>query len=57
MDVPEVLLSGDHGKVAAWRREQAVIRTAQQRPDLIADACLTPRERALAQEIMGKQQG
>ena len=57
MDVPVVLLSGDHGKVAAWRREQAVIRTAQQRPDLIADACLTPQERALAQEIMGKQQG
>ena len=56
MDVPEILLSGDHGKVEAWRREQAVIRTAQQRPDLIEDACLTPQERALAQEIMGKQQ-
>ena len=56
MDVPEILLSGDHGKVEAWRREQAVIRTAQQRPDLIEGACLTPQERALAQEIMGKQQ-
>lgn len=56
MDVPEVLLSGDHGKVEAWRRKQAVIRTAQQRPDLIEGACLTPQERALAQEIMGKQQ-
>ena len=52
MEVPPVLLSGDHGKVEAWRREQAVIRTAQQRPDLIADAALTPAERALAQEIM-----
>lgn len=53
MDVPEVLLSGDHGKVAAWRREQAVVRTAQQRPDLIAHADLTPAELALAHEIMG----
>lgn len=56
MEVPPVLLSGDHGKVEAWRREQAVIRTAQQRPDLIADAALTPAERALAQEIMGSCQ-
>ena len=56
MEVPPVLLSGDHGKVEAWRREQAVIRTAQQRPDLIADAALTPTERALAQEIMGSCQ-
>ncbi len=34
-DVPEVLRSGDHGAVAAWRRTQAVVRTAQRRPDLI----------------------
>ncbi len=54
MDVPEVLLSGDHGKVAAWRREQSVIRTAQMRPDLLCDADLTQEERALAKEIMEK---
>ena len=35
LDVPEVLLSGDHAKVAAWRREQAVARTRERRPDLI----------------------
>ncbi|MGH3367481.1 MAG: tRNA (guanosine(37)-N1)-methyltransferase TrmD [Nocardioidaceae bacterium] len=34
--VPEVLLSGDHAKVARWRRDQALRRTAQRRPDLIA---------------------
>jgi tRNA (guanine37-N1)-methyltransferase len=34
--VPEVLLSGDHGAVERWRRDQALIRTAQVRPDLIA---------------------
>jgi tRNA (guanine37-N1)-methyltransferase len=32
--VPEVLLSGDHAKIAAWRREQARARTAARRPDL-----------------------
>ena len=37
LDVPEVLLSGDHSKVAAWRREQAVARTRERRPDLIGD--------------------
>lgn len=35
MSVPEVLLSGDHGKIAAWRREQALQRTKQRRPDLL----------------------
>lgn len=36
MAVPEVLLSGDHGKVDRWRREQAVARTRSVRPDLWA---------------------
>lgn len=35
MAVPEVLLSGDHAKVAAWRREQAELRTRARRPDLL----------------------
>jgi tRNA (guanine37-N1)-methyltransferase len=35
--VPEVLRSGDHGRVEAWRRTQALVRTLQRRPDLIAD--------------------
>ncbi len=35
MKVPEVLLSGDHGAIAAWRREQAEKRTAERRPDLL----------------------
>jgi tRNA (guanine37-N1)-methyltransferase len=34
-DVPEVLLSGDHARIAAWRRDQAERRTAQRRPDLL----------------------
>lgn len=35
LDVPHVLLSGDHAKVAAWRREQAIQRTRARRPDLL----------------------
>jgi tRNA (guanine37-N1)-methyltransferase len=35
--VPEVLRSGDHGRVEEWRRVQALVRTLQRRPDLIAD--------------------
>ncbi|MFC6237847.1 tRNA (guanosine(37)-N1)-methyltransferase TrmD [Longivirga aurantiaca] len=35
--VPEVLLSGDHGRIAAWRREQALARTERFRPDLLGD--------------------
>lgn len=35
LDVPPVLLSGDHAAIAAWRREQAVRRTAERRPDLL----------------------
>jgi len=39
--VPEILLSGDHGRIARWRREQALLRTYQRRPDLLADAPLS----------------
>lgn len=37
LDVPDVLLSGDHAKVAAWRHEQSVARTRERRPDLLDD--------------------
>jgi tRNA (guanine37-N1)-methyltransferase len=36
LPVPEVLRSGDHGKIARWRRDQALVRTAERRPDLIS---------------------
>lgn len=35
-EVPEVLRSGDHGRIARWRRDQALLRTASRRPDLLA---------------------
>jgi tRNA (guanine37-N1)-methyltransferase len=38
LDVPDVLLSGDHGRIAHWRREQAHQRTEKFRPDLLSDS-------------------
>ena len=35
-EVPEVLRSGDHGRIARWRRDQSLLRTARRRPDLFA---------------------
>jgi tRNA (guanine37-N1)-methyltransferase len=51
-EVPEVLRSGDHGRVDRWRRAQALARTLQHRPDLIsARGGLTPEEAALVAEV------
>ena len=49
--VPAILLSGDHAKVDAWRREQSLIRTAARRPDLLEKAQLSEKERALCEEM------
>lgn len=58
MDVPEVLLGGDHAKVDAWRRRSAVERTARWRPDLIEGADLTPDELELARAVTeGEEHG
>lgn len=43
--VPGILLSGNHAKVEEWRREQSILRTISRRPDLIAKAELTDKER------------
>ena len=47
MEVPVVLRSGDHAKIAEWRRLQSIEKTARVRPDLLARASLTDRERVL----------
>jgi tRNA (guanine37-N1)-methyltransferase len=52
MDVPGVLTSGDHARVAAWRRRESVRRTAERRPDLLESADLTDEERAFAEQII-----
>jgi len=45
MSVPEVLLSGNHGEIALWRRQQSLLRTARRRPDLLIHADLTKEEK------------
>ena len=51
-EVPEVLRSGDHGRIARWRRAQALARTVAQRPDLVeARGGLTTADRALLEEF------
>ncbi len=48
--VPEVLRLGDHARVARWRRAQALRRTRDRRPDLLAGRDLTPEETRLLEE-------
>jgi tRNA (guanine37-N1)-methyltransferase len=47
MAVPEVLASGDHVRIARWRRQQALRRTRQRRPDLFEKLRLSPEDRQL----------
>ena len=52
MEVPEVLRSGDHGRVARWRRARALVRTLVLRPDLIERrGGLTDADRTLLEEF------
>ena len=57
--VPDILLSGNHGEIAKWRRRQRIIRTARRRPDLLQQAlresqpaCLTEAEKRIAAEAV-----
>ena len=49
--VPDVLVSGDHAQVRLWRREQALLRTWQRRPDLLERAPLTEEERKFLSKL------
>lgn len=51
MAVPQVLLSGDHGKIARWRREQQLLRTWQRRPELLEQAELTKTDREFLAQL------
>ncbi|HTP08755.1 MAG TPA: tRNA (guanosine(37)-N1)-methyltransferase TrmD [Anaerolineae bacterium] len=54
--VPEVLLSGDHARVDRWRREQAMLRTWQRRPELLERAELTESERSWLQQFVQERE-
>jgi len=53
--VPDVLLSGDHARVAQWRREQSLIRTLIRRPDLLDKAELDEADRILLDKLSEDQ--
>jgi tRNA (guanine37-N1)-methyltransferase len=49
--VPEILVSGDHARLARWRREQSLLRTRQRRPDLLASAPLSESDRKFLHKL------
>lgn len=51
LNVPEILFSGHHAKIAAWRHEQALIRTMRRRPDLLETGNLSEADRKLIYKI------
>ena len=53
--VPPVLMSGHHGNVDKWRREQSILRTAKWRPDLLKKANLTEKEKQALQILKGDE--
>lgn len=53
VEVPEVLLNGDHKKISQWRREQALLVTARLRPDLLETAPMDEKERKWLKEKLG----
>jgi len=53
--VPEVLLSGNHADIRRWRKREAVTRTLEQRPDLLAGADLDDEEQEILREIIAQR--
>lgn len=49
--VPEVLVSGDHARIARWRRQQALLRTHERRPDLLDSAELSDQDRKFIADL------
>ncbi len=56
MRVPEVLLSGHHKNIETWRRQQSIKRTLERRPDLLADANLSKKERKYLEELLREKE-
>jgi len=54
LKVPDVLLSGNHAEIRRWRKREALARTIDRRPDLLATAELDDEERALLRELNGQ---
>ena len=56
LEVPEVLLSGNHAKIREWRLKQSLLLTRAKRPDLLAARSLTKEEARLLQEVIREQE-
>ena len=54
--VPDVLRSGDHGRIATWRREESIRKTVRVRPELLARASLNDHERAIVTDELMRAQ-
>lgn len=54
--VPDILLSGHHANVEKWRREQSIIRTLNNRPELLEDAVLSKKEQKFLDELLRQQE-
>lgn len=54
--VPDILLSGHHANVEKWRREQSIIRTLKNRPELLEDAVLSKKEQKFLDELLRQQE-
>lgn len=54
--VPDILLSGHHANVEEWRREQSIIRTLKNRPELLEDAVLSKKEQKFLDELLRQQE-
>ncbi len=57
MQVPEVLVNGNHEEIRRWRRRCALRKTLRNRPDLLRGAQLSQEDRKLLEEIELEQQG
>jgi len=51
LEVPEVLLSGNHEKIRLWRRKMSLKRTMERRPDLLKEEVLSPEDLKLLEQI------
>jgi tRNA (guanine37-N1)-methyltransferase len=54
MKVPDILVSGNHAAIKTWKKQQALLRTLQNRPDLLMEASLTEQEREWIEQYCDK---
>ena len=51
LNIPEVLMSGNHEAIRNWRRKQALLNTMKKRPDLLEKLCCTEEDRKMLEEL------